>query len=90
MFGLALLDLRSRRIVLARDRCGMKPLYYAATGSGFLLASEPGALLASGMVEPAPDWAVLDTYLAVGYTPPPRTCMCFAAGGPAAGRSFSA
>lgn len=75
MFGLAILDLRSRRLVLARDRAGMKPLYYADTESGFLFASEPGALLASGMLSAAPDWAGLDSYLAVGYTPAPRTCF---------------
>jgi asparagine synthase (glutamine-hydrolysing) len=75
MFGLAILDARSGRLVLARDRSGMKPLYYASTPSGFVFASEPRALFASSLVEKAPDWDALDTYLAVGYTPAPRTCF---------------
>jgi len=75
MFGLAILDTRANRLVLARDPAGMKPLYYAFTASGFLFASEPRALLASNLVEKAPDWDALDTYLAVGYTPAPRTCF---------------
>ncbi len=75
MFGLAVLDLRRRRLLLARDRCGMKPLYYADTPSGFLFASEPGALLASGMISAKPDWGALDTHLAAGFLPAPRTCF---------------
>ncbi len=74
MFGIAILDLRQGRLLLARDRAGMKPLYTASTAQGFLFASEPRALLSSGLVEPSPDWAGIDTYLAVGYTPAPRTC----------------
>ena len=75
MFGLAILDCRRRLLILARDRSGMKPLYYASTRSGFIFASEPGALLASGLTERAPDWDGLDIYLAIGYTPAPRTCF---------------
>ena len=75
MFAAAILDNRTGTVVLVRDRCGMKPLYYAETRAGFLFASEPGAILASQLLERAPDWEGLDIYLAVGYTPAPRTCF---------------
>jgi len=42
MFAAAILDNRTGTVVLVRDRCGMKPLYYAETRAGFLFASEPG------------------------------------------------
>src|SRR5262245_42147966 len=44
MFGLALWDARRRRLVLARDRMGEKPLYYATGPGSFLFASEATAL----------------------------------------------
>jgi len=74
MFAIALLDRAQDRLLLARDRPGMKPLYTAASNQGFLFASEPRALLASGLVEPEADWAGIDSYLTFGYTPAPRTC----------------
>ncbi len=46
MFALALWDTRERRLVLARDRYGIKPMYYARVGDTFLFGSEIKALLA--------------------------------------------
>ena len=50
MYAIALHDPRRRRLVLARDPFGIKPLYYADTPQGFVFASEPQAILASGLV----------------------------------------
>jgi asparagine synthase (glutamine-hydrolysing) len=71
MFALALFDLRHRRLVLARDGPGMKPLYYAPTPGGFLFASEIKALLASGMVAAEPDLEALSVSLGTGLVPSP-------------------
>ncbi|WP_142847319.1 asparagine synthase (glutamine-hydrolyzing) [Telmatospirillum sp. J64-1] len=52
MYALALHDVPQGRLILARDPFGIKPLYYAETPAGFAFASEPQALLRSGLVEP--------------------------------------
>ncbi|TMA59874.1 MAG: asparagine synthetase B, partial [Deltaproteobacteria bacterium] len=75
MFGLALWDARRGRLVLARDRLGEKPLYYATTADGFLFASEPKALLASGAVSSTPDWDALALYLRTGFVPAPASAF---------------
>ena len=74
MFAFAAWNPRERTLILARDRFGEKPLYYAETQDGFLVfASEMGAMTASGLVQPviAPE-AVAD-YLFYGYVPDPDT-----------------
>ena len=48
MYALAIFDPQERRLVLARDPFGIKPLYYAQSDAGFAFASEPQALLAAG------------------------------------------
>jgi asparagine synthase (glutamine-hydrolysing) len=50
MYAIALHDPAAGRLVLARDPFGIKPLYYAETPAGFAFASEPQALIASGLV----------------------------------------
>ena len=72
MFALALWDARRRRLLLARDAFGKKPLYYWTDGRELLFASEIKALLAGGA--PASfDVSGLPEYLAFGYVPTPRT-----------------
>lgn len=75
MFALAIFDTRERRILLARDRAGMKPLYWAQVRRGFVFASEAKALFASGMIRPEPDLESLDSYLALGYIPAAATAF---------------
>jgi asparagine synthase (glutamine-hydrolysing) len=75
MFALAIWDQRSRRLVLARDRIGKKPLYYAATADAFLFGSEIKALLAWPGLPRAPDLSTIDRYLTWGYVPAPYTAF---------------
>lgn len=63
MFALAIFDQQEYRIVLARDRFGVKPLYLAVTDDYLLFASEPKAFFASGLVRPALDAAGLVEYV---------------------------
>ncbi|HKY32626.1 MAG TPA: asparagine synthase-related protein [Candidatus Polarisedimenticolia bacterium] len=73
-FAVAALDRRRGRLVLARDRLGEKPLYYAASPSGVGFASEIKALRAAGLPhDPSLDPEALDAYLAFTYVPAPRT-----------------
>src|SRR6266404_3509154 len=69
MFALAIWDRRSRCLILARDRLGKKPLYYAATSKAFLFGSEIKALLAWPEMHRIPDLAAIDRYLSFGYVP---------------------
>src|SRR5436190_9434053 len=72
MFALVIWDARSRRLVLARDHFGKKPLYYWQDSRRFVFGSEIKALLAAGVpVEMAEE--NLGEYLAFGYVPTPRT-----------------
>ena len=75
MFALALWDRRSRRLVLARDRIGKKPLYWARTQSGFLFGSEIKALLAWPGLPRTPDLTAIDHYLTLQYVPAPQTAF---------------
>lgn len=72
MFALAIWDARRRRLLLARDRLGKKPLYWSHRGGRLLFASELPALLAAPL-ERAVDPEALDCYLTFGYVPSPRT-----------------
>jgi len=69
MFALALWNDRDRRLLLARDRIGIKPLYYAPLPGGFAFASEPKAILALPGVSARLDPDALSDYLSYGYIP---------------------
>src|SRR5688572_25148023 len=75
MFALAVWDEPRRRLLLARDRPGKKPLYLARAPGLFAFASEIKALLAVPEIREgaAPDDRALPYYLAYGYVPGPRT-----------------
>ena len=73
MFALALWDDEERRLLLARDRLGIKPLYYARSKAGFAFASEIKAILGSGVVSPALDQRALVSYLRLLWIPEPGT-----------------
>src|SRR5690348_5621830 len=73
MFAYALWDERRRRLVLARDRLGIKPLYYVQANGSFLFASEVKALLEHPDVAAGLDLNALDLYLSFRYVPGPQT-----------------
>ena len=79
MFAFAVWDARERQLTLARDRVGIKPLYYAhvdgrgGTRGSFIFASEMKAILATGLVERAMNVEGLNQYLTFLWTPDPHT-----------------
>ncbi|MGH9868364.1 MAG: asparagine synthase (glutamine-hydrolyzing) [Candidatus Polarisedimenticolia bacterium] len=73
MCALALWDARRRRLVLARDRMGKKPLHYALTPEAFVFGSEPKALLRHPAVKGSLDEASMARYLVHEYVPCPRS-----------------
>src|SRR5262249_6218110 len=75
MFAVAVWDARAERLVLARDRMGEKPLYFAQTAGGFLFASEPKAILATGLVPPEADGVSVANYLRTGYVAGARSAF---------------
>jgi asparagine synthase (glutamine-hydrolysing) len=75
MFALALWDAPSRRLFVAVDRLGIKPLYYAARNGQLTFASELGSLLVSGHVPRVLDHGALAEYFTLGYIAAPRTIL---------------
>ena len=73
MFALAIHERDSDRVFLARDRLGIKPLYYAETPDGLYAASEIKSLLAVAGVGRTLDEVALDQYFSLLYIPAPRT-----------------
>ena len=104
MFAIAIWDARSSgtsgeaarhaRIFLARDRLGIKPLYYAAAGGALLFSSEVRSLLASGRLQPRLSPDSLEAFLTFGsvaepstlvegvFSVPPGHCLSFPADAP--------
>ena len=73
MFAFAIWDLGKKRLLLARDRLGIKPMYYCWTGRCLAFASEIKSLLQVPQVPRAVDPEALDLYLSLRYVPGPRT-----------------
>jgi asparagine synthase (glutamine-hydrolysing) len=73
MFAFAVWERRTKTLFLARDRLGIKPLYYVMDGEGIAFASEVKALLAIAPAKPGVDIDMLDAYMSVGYVPTART-----------------
>jgi asparagine synthase (glutamine-hydrolysing) len=75
MFGVALWSEASRRLVLARDRMGIKPLYYYRGGDDLYFGSELKAILEHSQVPRRLDERALDRFLSVNYVPGDRTLI---------------
>ena len=73
MFAFAIWDAREKRLTLARDPLGIKPLYYANHRGELLFASELRSLLRYPGFKPGLDPASINKYLALGYIPAPST-----------------
>ena len=73
IFALAIWDPEAAELTVARDRFGVKPLYYTEDGGAFTFASEIKALLAAGYRPEALDPAALHRFLAYLWVPAPRT-----------------
>ncbi len=73
MFTIAIWDAPRRRLFLARDRMGKKPLYYACDGQRLVFGSELKAVLAHPGMERRVDEQALVEYVAWGYVPDPRS-----------------
>jgi asparagine synthase (glutamine-hydrolysing) len=75
IFAFCLYDRRNELYYLVRDRVGIKPLYYADTPRGLFFASELGALMGSGAVEPQVDSAALQAFLQLDFVPGPLSII---------------
>jgi asparagine synthase (glutamine-hydrolysing) len=75
MFAIALWTESARRLVLARDRMGIKPLYLARRGEDLYFGSEMKSIFLHGEIDRNIDLAALDCYLALNYVPGPRTLV---------------
>ena len=73
MFSFALWDARRRRLLLVRDRLGIKPLYYAQCGGCLVFGSEIKALLRHPAVEASLNLEGLGHFLSLKYVPAPQT-----------------
>ena len=73
MFAFALLDLKAKRLLLARDRIGIKPLYYSLKKGNIYFASELKSLLLIDEITREIDLEALDCYFTYGYIPGTRT-----------------
>ncbi len=76
MFAFALWDRNTRTLFLARDRIGIKPLYYALLPDGYLLfGSELKSLMAHPRLQRDVEFRAVEDYFAYGYVPEPKTIL---------------
>lgn len=73
MFAFALYDKKERKLILARDRIGIKPLYYIQLADKLLFASEIKAILESKEVKRTPNLKAIDNFLSFRYIPGPES-----------------
>lgn len=73
MFALAVWDMMKRRLLLIRDKMGIKPLYYIWDGKTFIFASEIKSILASGLYYRRVNLQAVWDYLTFRYVPSPET-----------------
>ncbi len=73
MFAFAIWDSRKNQLFIARDRLGIKPLYYALGHDSLLFGSEIKTMLSRPMISRNMDWTAIDAYFAYGYIPAPFT-----------------
>ena len=73
MFAIAIWDAQHQKLLLARDRLGQKPVYYAYNGREFIFASEPKAILAANQQPRQMDLTSVHHYLSLRFIPSPDT-----------------
>ncbi|HTN20019.1 MAG TPA: asparagine synthase (glutamine-hydrolyzing) [Pelobium sp.] len=74
MFALAIYDQRAKKLMLARDVAGIKPLYYFQQQNQFIFASEVKAFATSGLIiDEDPNWKIY--FLSFGFIPEPHTTL---------------
>lgn len=75
MFAFAFYDRGEKRLILARDRMGMKPLYYSFHNEKFIFASEMRALLTHSQITPKLNHETTPIFFELGYIPGPQTLI---------------
>ncbi|GIK39894.1 MAG: asparagine synthetase B [Chloroflexota bacterium] len=75
IFAFAIWDIPRQELTLARDRMGIKPLYYTETDNGFIFGSELKVVMAHPEVKREIDLISLNEYLSFEYVPTPRTII---------------
>ncbi len=75
MFAFAIWDTRTQKLLLVRDRLGIKPLYYALSTDHIVFGSEIKAMLASELVPRRLEAAGVRAYMQLGHVPPPWTAI---------------
>jgi asparagine synthase (glutamine-hydrolysing) len=75
MFAIALWDSTQRKLILVRDRLGIKPLYFACTAGNLIFGSEPKALLIHPEVSRSPNFVSIHHYLSLKNVPGPASAF---------------